>query len=124
MAMANNSFFRCCPDCNRTFTDPYLWRDHLARFHTQRKTRQELFEEEALRKASPQEASQDAFRKAVIVGNDDVERERREDDMLERTRDLQEMKSRLYQAGIECQTLDAEATRRVYAKAMQDGAIQ
>ncbi len=117
-------FFSCCPACRRTFTDPYIYREHMMRNHPATKTSViELMEEEERKRAEREGQRADAP-PPVLVGNDDAVREHREEEVRERTRDLQEMKSRLYSAGIECQTLDAAATRKLYDKALQDGVIQ
>lgn len=117
-------FFKCCPACRRTFTDPYIYREHMMRNHPVAKTSVIELMEEQEQKRIEKEGTRRKAESPVLIGNEEVIREHREEEVLERTRDLQEMKSRLYAAGIECQTLNAEATRKLYDKALQDGVIQ
>lgn len=114
-------FLKCCPACRRTFSDPYLYREHVARLHPRQKTPEEILSEMAAKSAGKPAAQEHT---PVIVANDTTEREEREEAMLERTSALQGMKNKLYAVGIECQTLNEEQTRKIYNKALQDGVIQ
>lgn len=100
-------FFEYCVKCGKMFQDENAWLEHRKSHTAQGRAalKRKAFDE--VEKKAKLEVS------ANVPGDD---REAAEDTRLARTQGMRDMKKALKEAGIECQTMNAEETQAAFAK--------